>query len=327
MLALFCALMLLISSCGGGGGAGGGSAISKGSLRGYVQVPDSANLKIAREASRSAAKGLAGVRVIINTASGAYTTFTDNTGQFGFNALPVGDFTEVIASTGTVLMKMYVPIESAKTTSKNLNAVTTAAAIVYEKLESKNKAPSSIQEVENSNLIKGLITEAETSLINGTYNYDSLKNSQTVSDILDRIEAGASLSDTTPPVVTIITPASGSKVLDSDFVSDKFTVKISYEDEKSVPDSLASPITATLQFGSNAPITIPLTYFGNIPASLTFDIQTTPLNALTSPLIDITSNLTTFTATITVSITDLSNNTGIATSTFTIVPDILNPPE
>ncbi|MEW6200557.1 MAG: carboxypeptidase-like regulatory domain-containing protein [bacterium] len=325
---IFVFLCFTLVSCGGGGIGSVSVGGVTGGLNGYVQVPDGAQYRVVdSDGGRLTAKGVAGAQVVVNTAAGAYVTSADKTGRFSFISLPAGDFMEVAATFSGIEIKMYVSVEKGKIISKDINPTTTAAAVVYEKLKSQNNTVSSIQELESSNLILDLATEIENSLINGTYDYDFLKDSQAVADIIARINSGASLADTTPPVVSIVTPADGSEILDSDFVSDDFIIKVSYADDDSIPDTIASPISATLELDSGAKIDIPVSYFEEIPSSTGFEVQTLSLKPLTGQLIDITSNLKSYTAAITVSFTDVSYNTGTAASSFTIVPDVLNPPE
>lgn len=323
---LVLAVAVSLASCGGGGisGSTGAAPGSSGSLDGQVQVPEGFSPKAA---ARTDGKGLAGAIVKTTTSLGSQLTVTaDANGSFTFTSLPVANNTEITAASGTVQLKMYADIV-AGSNSKNIDSTTTAAAVMYEKLASLNMSAPAIGTIEGSALITPLQTEIENALLQPqSYSYSSFADSQNTADAITRINAGASFSDTTAPAITITYPASGSEILDSDFVDDSFAIQFTYSDSESVPDTVGSPIAATIQLDGEDPVTI-TSFFATPTAAIQFDQQSSSLAEITGSLIDITSNVTTRTATITLSVTDISGNTGTDSSTFTIIPDVGPPPE
>ncbi|MEW5947465.1 MAG: hypothetical protein AB1742_14840 [bacterium] len=307
------AVTILLTSCGGG------SSAPTGSLNGQVQVPEGFNPKAA---ARTAGKGLMGAAVT------AYSTTVtaDADGNFTFASLPVANCTEIAAASGAIQLKMYADI-TAGSNSKNINSTTTAAAVIYEKLVSLNMAAPAIGTVEGSALITPLKTEIGNALLQPqSYSYASFADSQNTADVIARINAGASFSDTTAPAITITYPANGSQATDSKFVDASFAIQFTYSDSESVPDSVGSPIAATIQLDGGNPVTI-TNYFATPTVATQFEQQSSSLAEITGSLIDITTNVTTRTATITLSMTDISGNTGTGISTFTIIPDVGPPPE
>lgn len=325
------ALALPMLGCGGGGGGGAVASTAQtptSNLAGRVSGPDAARAA-ARTAARTAARGLEGVSVTVYTDNGSVTATTDANGAFSFSSLPVdGDLVQVAASTGTILMKMYLPL-AAGANSKNITALTTAASIVYEELAQLGQAPTGISDLENSTIIGELTDEIENAILNNPagYSYTALADGANTDEIIDRITAGASLTDVTAPTITITAPAASANVTDADFTDDSFSIVFSYSDAASAPDTVGAPLTITLKVDDGQPVTVPASSFGAAPASTSFTLDSGDLTSITNSLINLTTNVTSHTAVLTVSAVDLSGNTGSASVTFTIVPDVWQTPD
>lgn len=273
---------------------------------------------MARVAGRGAAlQAVSGASVTIVAGGETAMKTTNPSGWFSASGLPAGNYAEATAVFSGNTMKAFYDIPAGGTASKNINSRSTAASMVYLQLKNQGKStPSSISPIENLVLIEGVETEIETALQNSTYNYNTQYASASVQAVINRIDSGGSFSDTTAPSLSAQTPESGALVSDVDFRSENFSVVFIYFD--SYPMYFSSLI-ATLKMDDGNPQDI--SSYLNLDSTT---ISSDDIYEFNRTLFDLPSNDVSRTMTITISVEDMSGNTGAGSVQFTVYP--VSPP-
>ena len=308
-------MLVLLAGCGGGGG-GGGTVATTGTLQGYVDQDT-----VARAAGRGAGlSGISGATVTAVVNGTNYTDTADSNGYFQIAGVPAGSYIPVTATGGGITLKAYVNVTGGATTTKNLSARSTAAAMIYDKMVANSltaSAPASPDIMDSSSLTPPVETEIETALSAGTFDYNTVLAGGNVSAAIARIQSGASFSDKTAPAVSLASPGAGVQISDVDFRSETFNLQMGYSDATPAYTSSLS-VALSMDGGANQDIT---GYFSLADAAT---ISSSDLYQFTRTLFDLPSNDTTRTMTLRMSVDDASGNKTIASWSFTVYP--LAPP-
>lgn len=307
LIGIITAALALICGCGGGGS--GPAPVTTGTLRGYVDMG-----AVARQAGRSAElTPMAAAQLTFAYASASYTAAADDNGYFQVE-LPPGDFIEVTAAKNNVSLKCFANVTLGQATTKNVNARTTAAAMVHKRLVAAGAAtPQSITTIENATIISPVETEVETGLVGGNYVYNTVYSGVNVTAVINKIQAGGSFTDSTPPVAALSYPAQSAEVSDVDFRAEAFYIQFSYSDANGLYTG-AMRVTLSMDGGAAHDIT---NYFSLQNGT---QIRSANLYQFTRTLFGLPSNNTARTMTVNLHAEDLSGNAAAATGTFTVYP-------
>ncbi len=299
-----------MNGCGGGGGgtAAAGNPTT-GSIRGYIDRG-----AVARVTGRSGA--VTPLAATVTVKSGAQIiNYTSTNGYFDIPGITPGNFVEAVATSGSVTLKGYYNIAAGRTVTKNIDARTTAAGMIYEHVKGTANAPTDISNVENSGQIADVEAEIETALATQNYSYTTIFNGPTVAAVVSNINNGASLNDTTAPTLTITYyQTEPGKVVDVDFHSPTtFYIQIGYSDTQAMDFSSLS-VTFKMDDGTAQNIS---QYFQQTNSTT---IRSYGLHDFIDTLFALPSNDVSRTMTVSVSLKDKSANKGTATTSFIVYP-------
>jgi len=315
VVALLCMAAAIFSPGCGGGGSGGGSS-SPGSYSGYVDTG-----AVARQAIADRSAGLTGLGgASVSFAGQTYTA--NDSGRFSFADIEPGNYYEATAVKDSITLKGYVNISSGQAKTKNINARTTAAAMAYGRLVSEGLLggiPTSPETIEYSALISGVESEIEAALGNGSYDFNTVLNGANVAQVVSRIRAGGSFSDTTSPQLTFSYPGEDAAKSDLEFQDESFYLEFGYSDSGAPMYGSTLSVTFTMEGEQARDIT---EYFSAVDATT---IRSTDLDQFTGSLFNFTQYDQTHEMTVSVSIEDASGNRGSITGTFSVYPS--GPPQ
>ncbi len=301
-----------MNGCGGGGGGGGGTgggSPTTGAIRGYVDKG-----AVARVAGRSAP--VTPVAATITVKSGTQVVnYTSTNGYFDISGITPGNFVEVTATAGYIVLKGYFTIVAGQIVTKNIDSRTTAAGMIYEHVKDTTNAPTDISNVEDSGQIADVETEIETALAAQNYSYTSIYNGATVATVVNNINNGASLNDTTAPTLTITYyQTEPGKVVDVDFHSSTtFYIQIAYSDAGAM-DFSSLNVTFKMDDGTAQDIS---QYFQQTNSTT---VRSSGIDAFIDTLFALPTNDVARTMTVSVSLKDKSGNKGTATTSFIVFP-------
>lgn len=303
------ALFALIATGCGGGGGNGGVATPTGSVQGYVDTG-----AVARIAGRSAAlTPVSGATIVAST--GARAT-SGNNGFFTLNGIPAGNYISITATKGSLTLKSYINVTAGTTITKNIDARTTAAGMIYEKLRDQSltaSAPADPASIESSELASDIETEIETAINADSFNYSTVASGASVSEAVSRISSGGSLTDRTPPEITFSNPGSSTRISDVDFRDQAFFVQLGYSDAAPLHTGNLK-ITLSMDGGDETDVT---SYFTQPDSA---SIKSNGFYQYTRTLFNLASNDEEHTITIRVTAEDASGNSQFAGWSFTVYP-------
>jgi len=313
---VFMAAMVVLSAlcggCGGGGGGSGGGGADTGGIAGYV---DSGS--VARIHDRNAVlAGVGSTGVTAVSGSSEYTTQADPGGYFTISGITPGSYIRVYADYGNTYLAGYYTVTAGRTTTKNVDARSTAAAIVYQRLSAASmSAPSNPSTIEASRLIRDLESGIEAALQASTYNYSTSYSSAAAQEVIRKVQNGGQFSDLTAPEIEISFSEDmpGDQISDVSFRGRDFDIIATYSDSVQM-DFSALAATISMDGGTEGDISA---YFSKIDEST---VRSNDIYEYTRNMFDLPTNDTPRTMTVSISLEDMSGNTGSASYQFVVYP-------
>jgi len=309
---LIFAAAALLAGCGGGGGGGGGAAApTTGTINGVVDRGAVARVSGVQAGRSALVTPLASAQVTVATGGSTYMATANASGYFQITGIPAGNFIETTATAGTITLKAYADIGVGQTITKNINARTTAAAMVYKQLTTG--VASDISVIENSTAITPVETEIENGLAASTYNYNTVYTGTNCQTAVADLNSCIGSHSTSKPTLGLAYPAACASVSDVDFRSDTFYIEISYSDTAAMNTSALS-VTLKMDNDTAQDIT---SYFHAVSSTA---LRSTGLYVFNRTLFELPSNDHSRLMKITVSMKDMTGNTGTANAAFTVYP-------
>ncbi|MFA6447928.1 MAG: carboxypeptidase-like regulatory domain-containing protein [bacterium] len=306
-----------LAGCGGGGGGGGAAAppATTGAISGWLDRGAVARTTGRTEDRAASIIPVSNASVTVTSGSQSFQTNTNGLGYFEIAGLPPGNYIEATAVSGALTLKAYYDVTAGQIASKSINARTTAAAMVYKRLTVG--IPSHVSFIENSRLIADVESEIETALAAGNYNYDTVYAGANTLAVIAKVNAGARFEDTTVPVISVIYPQAAAQISDVDFRSESFYIEVTYSDSAPMD---AGSLNVTLKMDSD-PAQNVTSYFQAVNSTT---LRSSGIYVFNRTLFLLPSNDHSRIMTVSVSLKDMSGNTGTASRSFTVYP--VSPP-
>jgi hypothetical protein len=302
----------LLAGCGGGGGGGGGSAsTTTGTLNGVVDRGAVARVSGAQAGRSALVTALASAQVTVATGGSTYLATANTSGYYQLTGIPAGNFIETTATSGSIILKAFANVAAGQTTTKNINARTTAAAMVYKQLTTG--VASDISVIEDSTVITPVETEIETALAASTYNYNTVYSGTNCQTAVATLNSCIGSHSASMPTLGLAYPAPCASVSDVDFRADTFYIEISFADTFVMNTSTLN-VTLKMDNGAAQDIT---SYFQAVSSTA---LRSTGLYAFNRTLFVLASNDHSRMMKITVSMKDMGGNSGTANAAFTVYP-------